>query len=368
MRLSNTVSHALTVSVAVSMLAGCSSGSDNSQLAPTTLGSFPGGAHAYRGQGMRDRINSILAVHRVTFASRPLTAASFMSARAVHKPLIFVADGVSNVDIYPQAGTNQNMIGQITGLNGAFDVATDTARNLYVTSNGNNGEVLVYARPYTKAPILTIDDGGTLPNGVAVSRRGVVAVANLCGPPSCARGSGNVTFYAKDSTEPCATVTDPTTFAIMYFDAFDDKGNLYIDGFNSGGSTVIGKIPGGCRANKITPLTTSNTVDGGGIKVDKADGIAIYDASSVPSVIDTYRPPKRGSLGSPASITPLTSSSTGCELAFAFLASGINLYTADFCSGVANEYNYPTGGAAENTITVTSGIPLGVAVTPVLVP
>ena len=54
----------------------------------------------------------------------------------------------------------------------------------------------------------------------------------------------------------------------------------------------------------------------------------------------------------------------GCVDEFAFLASGAKLYLADFCDGVASEYDYPAGGAAEKTITVEANEPASVAVTP----
>jgi hypothetical protein len=369
MRISNAMSRALTVSAAVAMLAGCSSGRDNSQMAPSTLGNFPsGGAQASRAQSTRDRINRILAAHIIPFAGRPLASTGFMSADAVHKPLIFVADGVADVDIYPQVGKNQKkMVGQIAGLNGAFGLATDEARNVYIVSNGNSGEVLVYAPPYTNAPKLTLDDSDTFPFGVAVSHRGVVGVANTCSAPSCPTGSANVSFFAKNSTTACATVADPTNFAIVFYDAFDHNGNLYIAGFDPSFNPVVGEVAGGCNATTITRLATTNTLGfPSGIQVDKADRIAILNGVGSTNVIDTYDAPRNGSLGNPVSTTPLTT--TSVPIAFAFLALGCDVYTAEQGNGgVANEYPFPVGGTPEKTITV-GGSPQGVAVAPALVP
>jgi hypothetical protein len=279
MGISNAVGHTLTASVALAILAGCSGGS--SPMAPAPLRLAPdGGPQSLQQQAAEARVNSILALHRGIVSPRPLIAASFMNANAVHRPLIFVADGVSNVDIYPQAGKDQKMVGQITGLNGAFGLATDAARNVYIVSNGNSGEVLVYAPPYTSAPKLTLDDSGSFPFGVAVSHQGVVGVANTCSAPSCPSGSSNVTFFAKNSTTACATVADPTNFAIVFYDAFSDKGNLYIAGFDPSFNAVVGEIAGGCNATKITLLTTTNTLGfPSGIQVDKADRVAILNGS-----------------------------------------------------------------------------------------
>jgi hypothetical protein len=312
------------------------------------------------------RINSILALHRGIVSSHPVTTPSFMNPDAVGKPLIFVSDGVSNVDIFLKGGRNK-MVGQITGLNGAYGLATDTGGHLYVATN--DPDVRVYAPPYTQAPTL-LNVPGYDPNDIAISTLGVIGTANFCNAPSCANGTGSVTFFAKNSPTPCATFADPTNFAEVFYDAFDDKGNLYITGLNAANSVVVGKVKGGCAAKKITLLTTTNDLGkgyAGGIQVDKADRIAILAIDETDnSVIDTYNPPKKGSLGSPVSTTPLTSPDVA--VTFAFLASGHDFYTAEEgSSGRSSEYDYPVGGAAENTIAVGLS-PSGVAVTPPLVP
>ncbi|MGC2406683.1 MAG: hypothetical protein WA431_09800 [Candidatus Cybelea sp.] len=289
---------------------------------------------------------------------------SFFNATARAKALIFVADVSHNaVDIYPQAGTNQKMVGQITGLNNPTGLATDTERNVYI-ANDNTTQVLVYAPPYTGTPKLTLNDGGYYPYGVAVSSLGLVAVTNACNAPSCALGSSSVTFFAKNSSMPCATVADPTNFPYMWFGAFDDRGNLYIDGYNSSHNSIVGEIKGACNGKKITLLTTTNTIGIAlGIKVDKTDRIAILDQGG--PAIDTYTHPEKGSLGNPISTTPLTGSSD--PVSFAFLASGRALYVADGTDDVANEYDYPAGGQIKNTISV-GGISADTAATPPLVP
>ncbi|MGB6517465.1 MAG: hypothetical protein WBE79_03035 [Candidatus Cybelea sp.] len=183
MHISNPGRRALTASVALAVPAGCSGG--GSQMAPNPLG-LGDATQSAQGQGAQyGRLNSILALRRgITSGSRANTRTSF-NADAVGRPLVFVADGVSNVNIYLQRGENK-MVGQITGLNGAYGLATDTAGNLYVATN--EPDVLVYAPPYTQAPTL-LNDLGYEPYGIAISRLGVVGVANFCNYPSCGRHS-----------------------------------------------------------------------------------------------------------------------------------------------------------------------------------
>ena len=189
-------------------------------------------------------------------------------------------------------------------------------------------------------------------------------MANICNAPSCG-GDGSVTFYAKDSTNVCATVGDPN-FTSVYDVGFSDKGNLYIDGSGPGPSygPIFGEISGGCHATKIMLLTTTNFINfASGIKVDKADRIAILDAGN--KALYTYNPPQNGSLGSPVSTIQLP----GFNLvyAFTFQASGRNVYVGASSSSSYRvaEFSYPAGVAKK---AFNAGGGDGVAVTPPLTP
>jgi DNA-binding beta-propeller fold protein YncE len=211
---------------------------------------------------------------------------------------------------------------------------------------------------------MTISDTHEFPADVAVSSAGVVAITNICDAPKCRLNTGNVVLYAKGSTKSCATVSySGSDFTRVMFAEFDKNGVLYIDGMNSGYQTSFGLVTGGCDATTITNLNYVYTVSfPGGIQIDKAGNIAFCDP--INHVVDTFAPPSNGAFGSPVSTTPLTGSTS--PLGIALLASGTNLYAADSGgSGVAEEYKYTAGGAAENTISV-GGQPIGIAVTPPL--
>lgn len=362
--------HALVALGWLIMLSGCSGG--GSQISPTALGLASGsGAEITQRQVVQDRINSILALHTGIAVGHTVTTPSFMSPGAAVKPLVFVSDQFDNaVDIYPQAGQNQKMIGQITGLNLPSGLATDAARNLYIANEGAD-EVLVYAPPYTGAPQLTLPAG---PNtlDVAVSKRRVVAEMTFCGSVSCS-GSGFVSFYAKNSTTACATVADPVNFQYLWSGGFDGKGSLYILG--TGGSfadTVVGRIDGGCNAKNIRLLTTTNTLSSyaSGIHIGHAGRIGIIDGVPSNPVIYSYNRSQSDSLGAPVSTSPLTGLSAYSGY-FAFRRAGRSLYAPNFGSsslpGVVYEYGY-IGGAPRDTITLGGTHPAGVAVAPPLVP
>ena len=354
---------ALGASATLTMLAACSGGSSPTQFSPGGPG--VGGPSVQRQTASGGRTgNSVLPPTIARISRKPITTASFMDPDAKGKPLIFVSDAADGViDIYPQAGENQKMVGQITGLAQPQGITTDKNGNLYV-ANTNSSNVLVYAPPYTGAPKMTINDAHEFPADVAVSSAGVVAVTNICDAPQCRLNTGNVEIYAKGSTKSCATVSDSAfNFTRVMFAEFDKDGVLYIDGMNGGYQTSFGLVDGGCNATSITNLGYIYTVSfPGAIQIDKAGNIAFCDEYN--QVVDTFAPPVGNSFGDPVSTTPLTGSVS--PIGIAVLASGTNIYAADSSgSGLAEEYQYPAGGAAENSIAV-GGQPIGIAVTPPL--
>lgn len=357
---------ALIASIALTVLAGCAG---NSQMAPTPLAQSGTWSPPIQTPAFQNgRLSDFLAMRSGIVPSHRVTTPSFMDRRALSKPLVFLSDSQATVDIYLQAGTNK-MVGQITGFQFAGDLATDAAGDLYVVDS-STFDIMVYAPPYTNGPKLTLP-AGRYPIGVAVSRRGTVAVTT-CTIPSGSQCGQGVLFYAAGSTTPCATVlTQGSLSYSLSYAAFDDKENLYIDGVNSSHNAVFGRIQGGCSAKTAKPLTINNMIAGpGSVKVDKADRIAIADGSKQNmAVIDTYDPPKGGSLGSPVSTTSLTVS--GYANLFTFRASGRGLWMAyQLASGseTTSEYAYPAGGAPEKSVIGTANsYPGGVAVTPPLV-
>ena len=362
MSISRAIPVALGASVALAMLAGCAGGNSTAALSPSAPA--VGGQSVQRQIAPAARSNSVLPPNVARISHSPVATASFMDPDAAGKPLIFVSDAADGVvDIYNQAGKNQKSVGQITGLKEPQGITTDKQGDLYVADT-NSSEVLVYAPPYTGKPMLTITDTREFPADVAVSSAGVVAVTNICSAPACQLSTGSVAIYAKGATKKCATVSDSAfNFAQVMFAAFDKRGDLYIDGLNSGYQTSFGLVIGGCEATNITSITPVYTVGfPGGIQIDKAGRIGFADP--VRQQIATFDPPVNDTFGAPASTTPLTGAIS--PLGFALLASGTSLYVADSGgSGLAEEYRYTAGGSPINTI-AAGGQPIGVAVTPSL--
>jgi hypothetical protein len=346
-----------TLAFTVVAATGCAGGI--SQINPT--GALPGHAVATPSSMRSEAIVDHL-----------VTTPSFMNPNAAGKPLLFVSNldgGV--VNIYLQHGSKAP-VGQVTGLAKPYSIATDSAGNLYV-ANATSANIQVYAPPYTGAPARTLDDGTYMPFDVAISPRGVVGVANYCLQPSCNVGTGNIVFYAKNSTTPCATLSDSNTLAYMEYGSFDGKGNFFVNGFDSNRHTVLGEIEGGCNAKRIVILT-AGALNGnqGGVHVNETDQISILDTQPPgqgPVVLYTYGRPVKHSLGNPLSTAMLLGTARSPILEdFAFQGGGANIYVPDFTDGNTNEYAYPAGGMPERTIGLGKGQYIsGIAVTPPLI-
>jgi DNA-binding beta-propeller fold protein YncE len=367
MPISSSAGRKLAAFAALALLAGCAQG--GTPMAAGAFNQAPGAQaqsvnqsawqseHIIGSAAMRSR-------QQLVASERPIRTPNFFRHDATGKPLIFVSDQSGFVDIYLQSRKNK-MVGQITGLSFSEGIATDIQRQLYVSNSTYYVQnVLVYAPPYTGSPKLILDDTGYYPQGVAVSKNGLVAVVNItCTASSCSLNSGSIAFYPANSTKPCLTLAAPN-LELPESGAFDDNGNLYVANLSQ---YPIAEVKGGCNAKKITTLTTANTLKAVySIQIDKADQIVVLDSGA--NTVYAYSHPRKGALGTPVSTTPLTTSGS-FPYAFAFLASGADFYATQLpgSNALANEYAFPAGGTPENSITVGNA-PQGIAVTPPLIP
>jgi hypothetical protein len=334
----------LVAATAVALLAGCSGGISQT---PTSTGALSPQSRS------------------IASKASPAHPPGFVNVAGVNAPSgnqIIVADSANDtVSVY---GAHGQLNGLLTaGLNRPDGLATDAAENLYV-ANTQDFNVLVYAKPYTSAP-LTLNDPGLYPTGVAVSQTGIVAVTNDVANPY---GPGGVRFYAKGSATACATVTDPNWHG-MFFGAFDASGNLFFDGDDSNGNSLYGEISGGCAATSVTTLSIGNTLyNPQAVQVSNGKILILdQDYASFSPVIYTYAPPSGGSLGSPVATTKL---SAGIEMQnFAMTKGGRDLWIvhSDAAAGRI-EYTYPGGRFVKSFNQSSLGTATGIAVNPAAAP
>jgi hypothetical protein len=306
----------LSCTAAVALLAGCSGGGSPPPAAVTVAGP---------NQTARPRVapSHVTPFVNVAGIKAPHGNQTFVTDAGTATVTVWGANGQLNAILFDGIGANPQ------GL------ATDAAQSLYV-ANLAFSNVIVYAKPYTSIKS-TLNDPEQETEDVAVDKMGLVGVTNYL---TNALTPGSVSFFAKNSTQPCSTVKDPQ-WVYFFNDAFDASGNLFIDGRTAGGATLVGEVSGGCKATSITTLSVGNTISWpGGVQVSDGN-ILIGDANK--QAIYTYAPPSNGSLGSPTVVTALAGA--GDPVTFAIEENGKYVRTADLAPDrlYAGLYTYPKG-------------------------
>ena len=321
--------YALSRTAALALLAGCSAGGVG---APAASSAFPQ-------QSAGAQSTSVLRPGVPELHSN-LPPAAFVSDEINAKggASIIVSDASDDVvDIFNAA---DKQTAQLTGFSQPQGLALDTAGNLYVADTGNS-RIQVYAAGFTGTPT-TINDPGESPASVTIDGNGNLAVTNIL---TTSGGAGSVSFFNKGGT--LLSTLSNADFAKVIFDAFDEKGNLFIDGTNGSGAFVAGEIVGGVSGKAISILTTGNSVGyPGGIAISSKGKIAVDDQENIE--IFTYKPPVNGSLGMPIATTPLTGA--GDPISFAFTPTDKNIWVADAAGGLS----LPSAPVVPNRVLVSS--------------
>jgi hypothetical protein len=362
MRIPSHFGFVLSGAATLALFAGCSGG--GSQI-PTTNAPVSQLSQTSRTAGS----NSASMLMSVVSKTHQKDFVDVAAVNALHGNQTIVSDlGTNTVSVYGADGRRHAALS--TGLNQPHGLATDAAETLYV-ANTQDHNVVVYFKPYRSIG-LTLDDSDEYPTGVAVSNTGVVGVTNL---QSTAGTGGAVRIYAKGSTSACATITDPN-WSGMYFGAFDASGNLFLDGFDRNGNTLIGEISGGCGATSIATLSTGVIiylvggiqVYNGNILIEDQQGPGGFLGTPTPTIY-AFAPPVSGSLGQPFATTTLTAGGNWLPVTFAIMKNGEHVWIAH--SGIAAgrvEYSYPRGLLVKSFDDSRYVTPIGIAVNPAPIP
>ncbi len=261
------------------------------------------------------------------------------------RPAIFVSSpNASTVYGYSQKTGRETE--EISGLAGPGQLATDVGGNLYVSTSADS-QVLVFLEGSTK-PSLTLTGAGPSPVGLAVSRKGEVAVVS-----SPDGGAGNVVFYEKGAKKPFSTI--PTGGLVPLFDVYDSKGNLWLDSAQNG-AWALAEVVGGGRGRQLVQFRVSpNLSEPSGVAVDGADHILVADGETLS--VYQYQLPNPSQ---PTATILLTGAMH--PVGIALTKSEASIYDADDYANAAQRFAYPAGGSATQSISVSKAV--GVAVIP----
>lgn len=229
---------------------------------------------------------------------------------------------------YPK-GTSS--IGEISGASSAGGECTKGARTFWVAQGGSMAEY---------------DVGGKKPIKTLKVAAGGCAVDPTTGDLAVTTNSGVVVFKkARGSGVPFSDSLSKT-----YFDGYDAKGDLFVDGFTGNGATGLSELAKGRSSFKM--LTLSNSVefpgavqwDGKYITVGDQDVQIVYGYTCSLATCTLER-------------TVSLSGSSDCVQTW--IAKGF-LFCADAGNDDVEVYNYPAGGSPIALLTYGSDFPMGV--------
>jgi hypothetical protein len=357
MRASTTSSCTLALAAAITLLSGCTSGGLQSS-------SSPGSAMPQQSLGQSNaraqvagQTNTLAAMHGIAAGKvNPDHSKSHMIPGAQDAPaLLYVSDsGTNDVNVYKLLDGTQ--VGTLTGFSEPQGECADKAHNVWITNTATS-TIIEFAHGGT-TPIATLSDTGQFPVGCSVNMaNGDLAVSNIVTTGS---GAGSVSVYAGAMGTP--TIYSDPNLARVYFLAYDNHGNLFVDGLNGSGGFQLAELPSGSSTFTDITLNQSIAFPGG---VSFHEGEVVVGDQSAPVV---YRVSDNTS-GTIIGTTPLAGTTdvvqftVACGPSFARVCGHSKLFAPDAASADVKIFNYPKGGTPKTASTITGlTLPIGTAV------
>lgn len=272
-------------------------------------------------------------------------AGSWMDPGATSRHLLYVSDtGTSEVYVYSYP--SDKLVGTLKDFRDPGGECVDKNGNVFITNTGDD-DILEFAHGGT-SPIATLSDPGYFPFGCSIDpTSGNLAVANNFA--SSGSGQGNVVVYTHAKGKPKGDYTDPKMNEMLLC-GYDDKGNLFVDGFTQGSGSEFAFAELRHGSTTLTNITLNQSIGSpGGVQWD-GKHVAVGDQST--NVV--YQFSISGKKGTKAGSTPLTGASEVVQ----FWIAGSKLIGPDAGAGDAGIWKYPAGGSALKTITGLY-VPLG---------
>jgi hypothetical protein len=263
---------------------------------------------------------------------------SWMSPDKKKKALLYVSDydeSVLDVYSYPKL----KMVGQVTGLSNPDGVCNDKKGNIWV--DNNTGQSLAEYKHGGTSPIATLSDPNNYPVGCSVDpTTGDLAASNIF---TFSGGQGSVAVWKNASGSP-TLYTDPD-FIYVYFCGYDNKGNLFIDGVNSGFGFEFAELAKGSSSLKTIALSGGTITFPGNIRWD-GKNVAVGDqeyGGQDTSAIDQTN-------GGGGQITGVTVESGSEDIVGFTIDKKVDI-GPDAGLAQVEFYKYPAGGSATKTLT-----------------
>jgi hypothetical protein len=237
-----------------------------------------------------------------------------------------------------QIGTIANAGGQ-----GCTNVLYGYGKKIFWIVAGND-QIAEYH--VLKKPIKTLSDSVGQPSSCAMDTSGDLAVGilyNSSGP-----GGGDIDIF-KHATGSGTVMTTP--LIEEYFDGYDNKGNLFFDGFTNSDNFALVEFPKG--GSTFQTITTSNTVEFPGSVQWDGKYLTVTDQETNSMYQYTVS-------GTKATLKGTVSLPGSGDCAQTWIATGV-VYCADAGTNSAEVFKYPAGGSPIAVLTGNLDVPLGVA-------
>lgn len=268
--------------------------------------------------------------------------------------LLYISDE-ANFDVYIYSFPALKLVGKLTGFNQPEGECTDRKGDLWIANTGNE-RILEFA-PGKKQPIQSFLDPTGYPGSCAIdASSGDLAVTNTFG----FSGAGGILIYRHARGVP-VVYSNPHQY-YYYFDGYDARGNLYVDGMTSGYGYALSELPNGKHS------MTNVTVSGATLHLP---GTVQFDGSTLVLGDQECNGGKSSCLyeasasGSNATITGSTALGGSCDVAQAVVQNGdVAAGNYAYCSHSKSStaiWAYPAGGKATASVTGVH-IPLGAAI------
>jgi hypothetical protein len=279
-----------------------------------------------------------ITAERLNLTGLPRYAATVPAASAKSRYFDYIINlygTYASIFNYPkstkQIGTITNVGGQ-----GCTNVLYGYGKKTFWIVAGSN-QITEYSVPQKPLRNLSTPDG-SMPSSCAMNSDGDLAVGDL--------HNGDVIIYRHAKGVGKAI---PSPLFAEYFDGYDDKGNLFFDGFDINTNVLLEELPKG--SNTVRSISTSNSIRFPGSVQWDGKYLTVFDQFAN----NFYRYTIKGSKAVLKSTVALSGSS---DCAQTWIATGV-VYCGDAGNDNGEVFNYPAGGPPVAVLSGNFDEPLG---------
>jgi hypothetical protein len=326
--------------VALALCSACSNGAGGSAVAPSS-----GTLNLQYKAGMAYVNGRPVTAARPNLNARPayvsvLPDGVTKNAKNTKYYDYIINDYTTYADIFDYP-TNDKQIGTINdvGGQGCTNVLYGYGKKIVWIVAGSD-QISEYKVPSKLIKSLSVPSDD-FPSSCAMDEQGDLAVGILAGSDT-----GDIALFKNATGTPTFI---PTQISREYFDGYDNKGNLFLDGFTSGSAFQLDEIPKGSK--KSQPITLSDQIGFPGSV--QWDGKYLTVLDQYTNIIHQYTVS-----GTKATVHGTVTLSGAQDCAQSWIAAGV-VYCGDAGMDNGSVYKYPKGGNALAEFSGNFDLPLG---------